>query len=143
MRATARMMLFDSKMPIAPSGLKAAGTVPNGCASMKVRVLCKVPLKPTLPAVASPEFATSLPVSGRASKSQSHDGIPLGEVPRTSTSTPHSRAAIVAFQMRGFGKYEKMRKSLIYDVLKRESPWSDKRVRSRFTKFHQRAGLRH
>src|ERR1700722_3015420 len=110
------MMLFDSKMPIVPSGLKAAGTVPNGCASVKARDLCNVPLKPTLPAVASPEFGTSLPVSGRASKSQSHEGISLGEVPRTSTSTLHRRAAIVAFQMRGFGKYEKMRKSLIHAV---------------------------
>ena len=28
-------MLFDSKMPMMPSGLNAAGTVPNGCASRK------------------------------------------------------------------------------------------------------------
>jgi hypothetical protein len=27
------MMLLDSKMPIFPSGPKAAGTLPNGCAS--------------------------------------------------------------------------------------------------------------
>ena len=51
-RATARMMLLDSKMPILPSGLNAAGTVPNGCASINASVLCSVPLKPTLPAAA-------------------------------------------------------------------------------------------
>src|SRR6266436_2319948 len=100
------MMLFDSKMPILPSGLKAAGTVPNGCASMKAVVLCRVPVKPTLPVCASTDVASSLLDRGCASKSHSHDCNSLGELPRTSTSTPQSRAAIVAFQIRGLGRYE-------------------------------------
>ena len=33
--ATARMMLFDSNIPVLPSGPNAAGTLPNGCASRK------------------------------------------------------------------------------------------------------------
>src|ERR1044072_8490981 len=32
------MMLLDSKMPVRPSGLKAAGTVPKGCADKNAHV---------------------------------------------------------------------------------------------------------
>ena len=42
--------------------------------------------------------------SGRASKSQSQLCSSRGELPRSSMSTPQSRAAIVAFQIRGFGR---------------------------------------
>ena len=104
------MMLFDSKMPTFPSGQNAAGTVPNGCDSMKASVFRRVaPRNPTVPARASPDAVASPLASGRASKSQSHDWSSLGELPRTSTSTPQSRAAIVAFHIRGFGRYEKIR----------------------------------
>jgi hypothetical protein len=97
------MMLFDSKMPTAPSGLNAAGTVPNGCASRNACVLRNAtPLKPVRPTLAG--AVSSSGDSGRASKSHSQDCSSFGFAPRTSTSTPHRRAAIVAFQTRGFGK---------------------------------------
>src|SRR5215468_3874982 len=58
-------------------------------------------------------FSTSSSLrNGRASKSHSQDWSSVGDAPSTSTSTPQRRAAIVAFQMRGFGRYEKMRRSL-------------------------------
>jgi hypothetical protein len=99
------MMLFDSKIPTAPSGLNAAGTVPNGCASRKARVFrSDDPLKPVRPITSSPACASSTAESGRASKSQSQDVSSVGGAPRTSISTPASRAAIVAFQIRGFGR---------------------------------------
>ena len=42
--------LFDSKTPTVPSGLNAAGTVPNGCASGKARVFRSLtPLNPVRP----------------------------------------------------------------------------------------------
>src|ERR1700722_3376869 len=41
---------------------------------------------------------------GRASKSQSQSCTSRGKLPRTSPSTPQMRAAIVAFQIRGFGR---------------------------------------
>jgi hypothetical protein len=48
------MMLLDSKMPVVPSGLKAAGTVPKGCANRNASDLIKLPpLKPTRPARAA------------------------------------------------------------------------------------------
>src|SRR6266403_1833235 len=50
---------------------------------------------------------------GLASKSQSQDWSSLGEAPRTSISMPQRRAAIVAFQIRGFGRYEKIRSWLM------------------------------
>src|SRR6266542_758259 len=108
------MMLFDSKIPILPSGLNAAGTVPNGCAPMNALVLrSAIPLKPVWPICTSARTTSSLLDSGLASKSHSQDSSSFGEAPLTSISTPHKRAAIVAFQMRGFGKYEKIRSSLI------------------------------
>src|SRR5262245_34955074 len=108
------MILFDSKMPTFPSGLNAAGTAPNGCAARKALVLCRrVPEKPTFPTWTSEDSARSLFESGRASKSHSHEASSLGKVPLTSTSIPHKRAAIVAFQMRGLGRYEKIRNSLM------------------------------
>ena len=36
-------LLSDSKIPTAPSGLNAAGTVPNGCATRNASVLCNPP----------------------------------------------------------------------------------------------------
>jgi hypothetical protein len=102
----ARMMLFDSKMPTRPSGLNAAGTVPNGWAARKESVLnnCSPlnPMRPTRLAPSAISGATS--ESGRASKSQSQSCNSRGKLPRTSTSTPQIRAAIVAFQIRGFGR---------------------------------------
>src|SRR5256885_3619913 len=107
-------MLFDSKMPILPSGLKAAGTAPKGCASRKALVLWRrVPERPTFPTCTSEDSASSVLESGRASKSHSQEASSFGETPRTSTSIPHRRAAIVAFHTRGLGKYEKIRSSLI------------------------------
>ena len=102
-------MLFDSKMPAAPSGLNAAGTVPNGCAARKASVLCSVPPKPVRAAraVAPPDSPSA---SGRASKSHSQPASSRGVAPRISSSTPHSRAAIVALASRGFGRYEKTRR---------------------------------
>jgi hypothetical protein len=48
------MMLLDSKMPVMPSGLKAAGTVPKGWADRNASVLIRLPpLKPTRPARAA------------------------------------------------------------------------------------------
>src|SRR5262245_62959254 len=57
----------------------------------------------------SADGACSSLASGRASKSHSHDWRSFGELPLTSISTPHRRAAMVAFQIRGFGRYEKIR----------------------------------
>jgi hypothetical protein len=54
------------------------------------------------PDAADPLGATS--ESGRASKSQNQSCNSRGKLPRTSTSTPQMRAAIVAFQIRGFGR---------------------------------------
>jgi len=43
-------MLFESKMPVLPSGLNAAGTAPNGGAARKALVLWSlIPWKPTFP----------------------------------------------------------------------------------------------
>src|SRR4029453_4286068 len=108
------MMLFDSKMPMMPSGLNAAGTVPNGCASRKARVFRSfTPFKPVRPICSPAGSDSSAAESGRAEKSQSQDWSSLGGAPRTSISTPHKRAAIVAFQIRGFGRDEKIRSWLM------------------------------
>src|SRR5262245_42929669 len=108
------MMLFDSKMPMVPSGLNAAGTVPKGWASRKAWVFRSfTPLKPVRPICSPAGSDSSAAESGRASKSQSQDWSSLGGAPRTSISTPHKRAAIVAFQIRGFGRYEKIRSWLM------------------------------
>src|SRR5262249_7566372 len=108
------MMLFDSKMPVLPSGLNAAGTAPKGCASRKALVLWRrVPEKPTFPTCMAEDSTSSLLESVRASKSHSQEASSCGGAPRTSTSIQHRRAAMVAFQMRGLGKYEKIRSSLM------------------------------
>jgi hypothetical protein len=68
------MMLFDSKTPTLPSGLNAAGTVPNGCALRKPFVLKRMvpenPLRACLACLA--DSARSPASSGRASKSHNH-----------------------------------------------------------------------
>src|SRR4029077_6902898 len=108
------MMLFDSKMPMMPSGLNAAGTVPNGCASRKALVFRSfTPLKPVRPICSPAGSDSSATESGLASKSHSQDWSSVGGAPRISISTPHKRAAIVAFHIRGFGRYEKIRSWLM------------------------------
>src|SRR5258708_26888755 len=100
------MMLLDSKMPVVPSGLKAAGTVPKGCADRNASVLIRLPpLKPTRPARAAEAYAPfSSAERGLASKSHSQFVSSEGFAPRTSRSTPLRRAAIVAFQILGLGR---------------------------------------
>src|ERR1051325_11847165 len=87
----------------------------------------RTPLKPVWPTRTSLDAASSSADSGRASKSQSHDSSSFGEAPRTSISIPHSRAAIVAFQIRGFGRYEKIRSLLMIVPLECRSPGFAKR----------------
>jgi hypothetical protein len=144
------MMLFDSKMPTVPSGLNAAGTVPNGCASRKAGVFRNfTPLKPVRP-ICSPACSdSSAAESGRASKSQSQDWSSLGGAPRTSISTPHRRAAIVAFQIRGFGRYEKIRSFVMTssrngkpDPLRRQEPGAAKSSFRPLRRAGWRFGLR-
>lgn len=71
----------------------------------KASVLNRRPPKPVFAVrCTSLKASCSSAASGRASKSQSQSASSAGEAPRTSTSTPHRRAAMVAFQMRGFGR---------------------------------------
>jgi len=71
--ATALRMLFDSKIPIFPSRLKAAGTVPKGISSMNLSVLNKDELNPLFPFFSKGErffFSLSFIFFGSTSHSQ-------------------------------------------------------------------------
>ena len=98
-------MLLDSNIPIFPSGLNAAGTVPKGINFIKSSVLYRAELNPRLP-VLSNCFNSFLSESDNffGSESQSQLGISEGLSPITSIVIPAIFAAISAFQTLGLGK---------------------------------------
>ena len=98
-------MLFDSNIPVFPSRLNAAGTVPKGINSIKRSVLYKDELNPLFP-ILSNLFKSFLSASDNflGSVSQSQFGISEGLSPITSRGTSAIFAAISAFQTLGFGK---------------------------------------
>jgi hypothetical protein len=89
----ARMMLFDSKMPTRPSGLNAAGTVPNGWAARKESVLnnCSPlnPMRPTRLAPSAISGATS--ESGRVDIPEPVLQLPRQAAPNLDVDTADAR----------------------------------------------------
>src|SRR6266436_3149721 len=80
------MMLLDSNIPVLPSGAKAAGTLPNGCACRKASVLKScAPVSPVRPTLAI-EASASPSASGRAANFELHATKPC-----RNGRLPHSR----------------------------------------------------
>lgn len=89
-------------MPIFPSRLNAAGTVPKGISSKNLSVLNKDELNPLFPFFSKGErFFFSLSFIFFGSTSHSQLGISLGLSPKISKGIPEIFAAISAFQTLG------------------------------------------